>query len=222
MDFWTIVGLMLAVISIILGVPGFIIVLGDRVSFLKKANYFLTNKKFKSKISATRKYPYFSPEMRGIKEKIDLNFKNKSEKIDFQNRGSNYIQLLLKDMQAPYFIKFMPEPDHHSERRTIVQIKLLGTLNFRYREDLDNKKYLRDIEELFRIIESTHQIIPSFEDYNLISTFSEFKETSPKNKKIKNESSIVNIGEHVLNIHSTSLNHVYDVNKKHLTDISVM
>jgi len=223
MDFITSFGLVIGIIGVVVGLPSFIYFLGDRVSFFKKANYFLTNKKFKTKISATRKYPFFDPNMSNLKENINHKFKNQGEGFDYQNQGSNFIQLLLKDMQAPYFIKFMPESDpNYFEKRTIIHIDLLGTLTFRYREELDNKKYLMDIEELFKIVESTHQVVPIYENYNLISTFSEFKEKKEKSKTLREEHSIINVGDRVLNIHSESLNHIYDVNKKYLVNISTM
>ena len=36
------------------------------------------------------------------------------------------------------------------------------------------------LKNLFKIIESTQQVFPKYENYNLISTFSEFKEMNYK------------------------------------------
>lgn len=217
----TTLGLIIGILGLIVGLPSFIYFLGDRISLLRKWNYLLRNTKFKSKINAIRKYPNFKYDIKELKSKIDEKFIKMGEQIEFQKVSKNYIEIYFKDKQAPYLIKIMPDIDHfETEERINISIKLLGTIDFRYREEIDNKKYLRDIEEFFKVIESLYNINPVYENYNMISTLSGFEEEWNKQERIEDENSVINIGKHVINIYSSSLTHVYDANKKYLINIS--
>ena len=205
-----------------LTVVGVLLQIHDKIPerYGRKLWYFLFNAKFAIDISTSRKYPEFKMNTFNLKLNIEKEFLKENKRIKHLIYGSNYIEILIAGRQAPYFIKFMPEMDPNDpEKRRVVSINLLGTIAFRYKEDLDNKKYLGDIEDLFRIIESTYQIHPTFENYNLISTNSKYDGTENKYEKIEEDNSIVDIGTNKLNIHSRSLHTLYEVYKKNISTI---
>lgn len=214
--------LLITIIGFAITVFGVVLQIYDKIpeKYGRKIWYRIFNKKFMIKIVTTRKYPKFDFKINDLKENIQTKVMENNTGIDDQKYGINYIQILIKNLQAPYLIKFMPEADPtHDDERITVTISLLGTINFRYNDNLDNRKYLSDIEEFFKIIESTYNIHSTFENYNLISTKSEYSGNETSNEIIKKDNSVINIGKNIINIHSTSLTKLYDVYKKNVSAI---
>lgn len=211
-----------SVITGIVTIIGFFLQVYDKIpeKIARKLYYILTNKRFEINITTVRKYSEFELNMHDLKMNIQNRFKELGLGFDFEKYGLNYIEILPKGAQAPFLIKIMPESDPHDpDERVVVSIRLLGTIIFRYNDDLDNRNYLSEIEELFKVIESTHKIHADYENYNLISTKSGHIGFETFNKKIEKDNSVINLGENSLNIHSRSLTKLYDVYKKNISAI---
>lgn len=215
-------GLIGTIVSIVIGIIALILQITDKIpeKYARKFWYKISNKKFKIKINTMKKYPRFDIKIDALKINIQNKLREMDIGIEDQVYASNYIQILLKNLQAPYLIKFMPEVDpNHPERRTTVTINLLGTIDFRYNDNIDNRRYITDIDEFFKIIEATHNVHANYENYNLISTKLDYISEQTSNETIKEDSSVINIGNDIINIHSRSLPKLYDVFKKNAAAI---
>ncbi|MDY0245742.1 MAG: hypothetical protein RBR26_02355 [Methanosarcina mazei] len=192
---------------------------GDKIPFLKKANYILRNKRIKVKISSVRTYSYFQENTNLIARNIREVY---GKTIEDLTVGKNKIQILIKDAQAPYLIEFTPNISNFEEaiNEINVEIKILGTLTFRYRDDNENRNHITNIEGLYKIIEKTYNISPVFEDYVLKSTISDFVEEDWKKvNTIKVENGVVYMGKKVLDIHLALINPLYDIYKNKITHL---
>lgn len=222
MDIYDIVGPIITSVTAVITILASLVTLDNRFNWHLKNRfiYWIKNKKFSIKISSTRKYPKFETQTSALTRKIEDYFLSNHKKIEYIKNGNNFIQVLFENAQAPYMIWFTPEVDDYmEEERTEVKIRLLGTINFRYNEDSDNKKHLDNIESMYKIIETYYNINPSFEDYNLLSTSVDFNENWDSAKKKDVESGTVFIGSKVLNIHIKMLSKLYDIYKQNITQI---
>ena len=114
-------------------------------------------------------------------KKIDINNIKKSIFKEFNHfnvisQKSNSLVILIEDMQAPYEILittderevdideygFEPKNIH-----TVVDIALMGSIEFRYRESDDNDKYFNVLNKLFDIIEQTINEKPTYSFFTL-------------------------------------------------------
>lgn len=207
------------VIGVLSGILTIVTFFGDKIPFLKKFNYILRNKKIKVKISSLRTYSYFQENTNLIAKNIREIYGRSVEDLTI---GKNKIQILIKDAQAPYSIEFTPNISNFEEaiNEINVEIKILGTLTFRYREDKENRSYITNIEGLYKIVEKTYNISPIFEDYVLKSTVSDFTEEDWKKvETIKVENGVVYMGKKVLDIHLALINPLYDIYKNKITHI---
>lgn len=221
-DIYDTIGVILGVFFTLITILASLVTLDNRFNWHLKnrITYWVKNKKFYIKISSTRKYPKFEFQTLPITNKIEDYFISNNKKIDYVTNGKNFIQILFENAQAPYLIWFTPEiNDYMEEERTEVYIRLLGTVNFRYNEDNNNKNHLDNIESMYKIIETYYNINPSFEDYNLLSTSVDFNENWNTVKRKDVESGTVFIGSKVLNIHINMLSKLYDVYKQNITQI---
>lgn len=192
--------------------------------YIKIAKYYILNKKIKVKFKSIKHYPSLNPDSintKDLKEIIKSKLKNK--RIDLEGRqlyGKNYIQISIKDSQAPYFISFNPlvsyEGEEVIEEGTEIIIELKGTIEFVYREEVDNKEYLELVQDLFDIIEEKYDIKPSFKDYQLRSTLSDFNEKWKDVKTKENNGAKISIGEKVLAIDSTRFSPIYRLYKENI------
>ena len=143
----TILGVVAIVVGIIFGLPAFVPWVSDNIPQIKKINYWLINKRIKIKISSVRKYPIFPFAMIDLQKCLNQQLREKGEKIENLLSGTNYIELLFADFQAPFRIMIAPEILDLNDSEDLIgrleiSINLVGTINFRYREDLDNRKIL--------------------------------------------------------------------------------
>ncbi len=192
--------------------------------YIKIAKYYVLNKKVKVKFKSVKHYSSLDLNLINTKElKNILKSKLNNKQIVLEGRqlhGKNYVQISIKDSQAPYFISFQPlvtyEGDETIEEGTEIKIELNGTIEFVYREEVDNKEYLELVEDLFEIIEEKYDIKPSFQDYHFRSTLSDFNEKW-ENVKIKEKNGAkISIGEKVLAIDSTRFTPIYRLYKENI------
>jgi len=214
-------------ISSIIGICGLILEIWKKIpsKYGRIAKYYLINKKVKVKFKSVKHYPSLDTDLiktKELKNYFKSKLQNKQLELEGQQLyGKNYILLSLKDSQAPYFISFNPlityEGEETIEDGTEIKIELKGTIEFVYREEVDNKEYLEVVEDLFQIIEDKYDIKPSFQDYQFRSTLSDFNEKW-ENVKIKEKNGTkVSIGEKVLAIDSTRFTPIYRLYKENIT-----
>ena len=223
--------LLIAYGGFIITAAGFILQLYDKIpeKYLKKLYYFLWNKEFKVKMKSLKKYPSLTLNQINTDELVNTikkEFKEKDRQFEGpQLRGKNYIELFLRDMQAPFFIAFKPSfsiDDHGKEIQEGIDttIDLKGTIKFLYRDDLDNKKYLNIMEDIFEIMEETYHVKSNFVNYELISTLTDFKEDwkTIQTKEEENDTKI-KIGNNILGIYSKKPYSLYDFYKKNVSSM---
>jgi len=214
-------------IASIITIGGLILEITKKIpsKYIKKAKYFVLNKKVKVKFKSIKHYPSLDPNSINTKDLKDILMSELNKKhIELEGRqlyGKNYIQLSIKDSQAPYFINFNPlvtyEGEEVIEEGTEIKIELKGTIEFVYREEVDNKEYLEIFEDLFDIIEDKYNVKPSFKDYQFRSTLSNFNEKW-ENIEIKEKNGAkVTIGKKVLAIDSTRFTPIYRLYKENIT-----
>jgi hypothetical protein len=215
-DCYTIIG----VVSGILTILTFLLTYfrGDKIHFLKRANYYLRNKKITVKLNSIRTYSYFQENTNTLAGKIRENY---DKNVDYLATRQNNIEVLIKNSQAPYLIEFSPNIAGFEEnvKEIKIQIRLLGNITFRFREDEENRSNIKNIERLYTIIENTYGITPNFQDYNLTSTMSDFEDDWKRVSTEEVDNGMVYIGRKVLDIHLPLLGSLYDIYKKKITSI---
>jgi hypothetical protein len=216
-------GIVVTVIFGVIGIPSFVYYVGDKIPFLKSCNYWLRNKKIKVKIKSIRKYPFIDVNITSLKTFLINEISTDNKKIENLIFGKNYLELLLPDMQAPFRITISPEivdvSDNEEIERIEVVIDLVGTIEFRYREDMDNRKYLTFIDNFFKIFQKKYEIQPSYENYSIRSTLTDFNESWSMCLTQKEGGMSIHIGTKVLDINSNTLFSLYDVYKKNIANI---
>ena len=127
------------------------------LSYLKTVYYHLTNKELKTRIIATRTYPFFIINISKLMDHPDI--KVSEGKMDEHLICSKCsIDMATEDGQN-YDITFLPAAtSYQTGKETIVTIEPVNSINFRYREKADYGKYLTDIEHIFQLIESTYYL----------------------------------------------------------------
>lgn len=210
----------IGVVSSILTIVTFLLTYfrGDKIRFLKRANYYLRNKKITVKLNSIRTYPHFKENTNTLAGKIKENY---NKNIEYLATRQNNIEVLIKNSQAPYLIEFSPNTTSFEEKakETKIQIRLLGNITFRYREDDENRNNIKNIENLYAIIENTYKISPNFQDYNLTSTVSDFEDDWKKINTEEVDNGMVYVGKKVLDIHLPLTGSLYDIYKKKITSI---
>jgi hypothetical protein len=219
-----ILGILGIAVGIIFGLPAFLPWVSDNIPLIKKINYWLINKRIKIKISSMRKYPIFPYTMIELQRYLNQQLCENGKKIENFLFGNNYIELLLTDSQAPFRIMLAPEildsnDSEESIKRLEVSINLVGTIDFRYRNDLDNRKYLETINELFQLIEKKYGLGSTFENYSIKSSLTDFNETWDICSTKTENGSIIRIGKKVLEINTKQLMPLYDLYKKNVSNI---
>lgn len=221
-EWLTVIGFLITAISLIMQIWKEI-----PTKYAKKFYYFLFNKKIKIKIKSIKKYPELKIDLvdtNKLKKVIEGDFKDKTLVLEgFQIVGSNYLELYFKNTQAPYFIQFQPIISYEGEK-TIEEgieiiIELKGIIEFFYREDMDNLKYLEIIEDLFDIIEKEYEIKPIYVDHMFKSTLSDFQENWDTLKTKESDGIKISIGKKVLDIHSKKISPIYRSYKKNISSI---
>ena len=132
----------------------------NRTPYLKRLYSWLMNIQYKVQIKGVKKYNIEEINIDKIKKSIFKEF----DYLNVISQKSNSLVILIEDMQAPYEILITPnewefdidekgfEPENIN---TNVDIALMGSIEFRYRESDDNDKYFNVLNKLFDIIEQT-------------------------------------------------------------------
>ena len=219
----------ISIIGSIAGIVGLVLQIWKEIpyTYAKKIYYFLWNKKIKVKIKSMKKYPSLdisSINTKELKQIIEKKFRAKQLQFQgYQLSGNNYIELYIKNTQAPYFIQFQPiisyEGEKTIEEGTEIIIELKGIVEFVYREDIDNMKYLEIIEDLFEVVEEKYEIKPNYTDHMFKSTLSDFQETWDKLKTKESDGIKITIGNKVLDIHSKKISPIYRSYKKNISSV---
>ena len=150
-------------ISLIIGSPLFGILidisyaqLKNKTPYIKRVYAWVINKKYKVQLRGIKKYSIDSIDINSIKRLIFEEF----DQIKIISQKTNSLVVLIENMQAPYEILLMNnegEDGINNELKTenIVEIALMGSIEFRYREYDDNDNYFNTLNKLFDIIEHT-------------------------------------------------------------------
>lgn len=172
-------------ISLLIGSPLFGILidisyaqLKNKTPYIKRIYAWVTNKKYKVQLRGIKKYSIESIDINSIKELLFKEF----NQIKIISQKTNSLVVLIENMQAPYEILIINdegEYDVNNELRTenIVDIALIGSIEFRYRESDDNDYYFNTLNKLFDIIEHTINEKPTYSFFTLqVDLKNNFKE----------------------------------------------
>ncbi len=144
----------------------------NRTPYLKRIGSWLRNISYKVQIMGVKKYNVEEISINNIKELIfnEFNYYN------VVSQKSNFLVILIEDMQAPYEILITTnEGESDIQERgfesknicTVVDIALMGSIEFRYRESDNNDKYFNVLNKLFDIIEQTINEKPTYSFFTL-------------------------------------------------------
>lgn len=174
-------------ISLLIGSPLFGILidisyaqLKNKTPYIKRIYAWVTNKKYKVQLRGIKKYSIESIDINSIKELLFKEF----NQINIISQKTNSLVVLIENMQAPYEILIINdegEYDVNNKLRTenIVDIALIGSIEFRYRESDDNDYYFNTLNKLFDIIECTINEKPTYSFFTLQADLkNNFKEIS--------------------------------------------
>lgn len=162
-------------ISLLIGSPLFGILidisyaqLKNKTPYIKRIYAWVTNKKYKVQLRGIKKYSIESIDINSIKELLFKEF----NQINIISQKTNSLVVLIENMQAPYEILIINdegEYDVNNKLRTenIVDIALIGSIEFRYRESDDNDYYFNTLNKLFDIIERTINEKPTYSFFTL-------------------------------------------------------
>lgn len=162
-------------ISLLIGSPLFGILidisyaqLKNKTPYIKRIYAWVTNKKYKVQLRSIKKYSIESIDINSIKELLFKEF----NQINIISQKTNSLVVLIENMQAPYEILIINdegEYDVNNKLRTenIVDIALIGSIEFRYRESDDNDYYFNTLNKLFDIIERIINEKPTYSFFTL-------------------------------------------------------
>lgn len=162
-------------ISLLIGSPLFGILidisyaqLKNKTPYIKRIYAWVTNKKYKVQLRGIKKYSIESIDINSIKELLFKEF----NQINIISQKTNSLVVLIENMQAPYEILIINdegEYDVNNKLRTenIVDIALIGSIEFRYRESDDNDYYFNTLNKLFDIIERIINEKPTYSFFTL-------------------------------------------------------
>ncbi len=144
----------------------------NRTPYLKRISSWLRNIPYKVQIMGVKKYNVEKIEINNIKKAIFKEFNY----FNVVSQKSNSLVILIEDMQAPYEISITTDEgevdidEYEFEPKniyTVVDIALIGSIEFRYRESDDNDKYFNVLNKLFDIIEQTINEKPKYSFFTL-------------------------------------------------------
>lgn len=167
----------LNIISIIIGSPLFGILLDisyahlkNKTPFIKRINAWITNKKYNVQLKGTKKYNINLIDILKIKNLLFEEF----NQIKIISQKTNSLIVLIENMQAPYEIlitntegEINLEEEFMNYIENIVDITLIGSVEFRYRESDNNDKYFNVLNKLFDIVEQSINKKPSYSFFTL-------------------------------------------------------
>ena len=140
--------------------------------YLKRLYSWIMNIPYKIQIMGVKKYNVEEIDINSIKKLIFKEFNH----YNVVSQKSNSLVILIGDMQAPYEILITTDEgefDMDGEEfepgniNTIVDITLIGSIEFRYRESDDNDKYFIVLNKLFDVIEQIINEKPTYSFFTL-------------------------------------------------------
>ena len=167
----------LNIISIIIGSPLFGILLDisyahlkNKTPFIRRIIAWITNKKYNVQLKGTKKYNINLIDISKIKNLLFEEF----NQIKIISQKTNSLIVLIENMQAPYEIlitntegEINLEEEFMNYIENIVDITLIGSVEFRYRESDNNDKYFNVLNKLFDIVEQSINKKPSYSFFTL-------------------------------------------------------
>lgn len=165
-------------LSILIGSPLFGILLDisyahlkNKTPYIKRILAWITNKKYKVQLRGIKKYSTKSIDINTIKKLLFEEF----GQINIVSQKTNSLVVLIENMQAPYEIFITTnegeidiEDEYQEEHiENIVDIALMGSIEFRYRESDNNDIYFNILNKLFDIIEHTIDKKPAYSFFTL-------------------------------------------------------
>lgn len=162
-------------ISLLIGSPLFGILidisyaqLKNKTPYIKRIYAWITNKKYKVQLRGIKKYSIESIDINSIKELLFKEF----GQIKIISQKTNSLVVLIENMQAPYEILIINDEGEYDvgsvlKTENIVDIALMGSIEFRYRESDDNDYYFNTLNKLFDIIEHTINEKPNYSFFTL-------------------------------------------------------
>ena len=200
----------LGIFGSIVGIISFIFLIYDYLhnwTYLKKKLFKIFNKTYNVEIMSVKKYKLFHYDLKLIKHEIHKKYTNTEIIIPKKNS----IEVLIKNMQTPYKISFLPDYDHSEE---LLKVKIIsrGAIKFHYKENNKNNKNLITIDELFTLIEEQYQIIPQYKWFSLNAHTTELND-----KPLKNNFEIINCEDTKIEIDKT--NKYLKINSKSINNI---
>ncbi len=222
-DIGIILGIIGILVTIIFGIPGFFI-FKDNPN-VRKVIYLIFDKKILIKLSSIKRYSIFEWDSKDISNELIENLKQSGKKIERIDVGINYIRILIENTTAPYQIKILPsenaEPLENDEDTKDIYLDVIidfeGIIETGYREDKKTQEYLSYIERFYKVIEKLYGASPIYEDYDLVSTLTDFNETWEVIKTKDTENGKVTIGKKTIEVHSNTFSSLYSDCKKNIT-----
>jgi len=185
---------------------------------IRKALWYLTNKKICVQINVNKVYSPFelmtNEVMDVIEEKVRTKF---GRYIDPPMVMDNRFQFVAEKMSAP--IAFVFDLDINIEEDKIegisVQCKVLGNLTFVYREFKNYIEVLRLIEEIYYTIEEIHKLQkPIYTNYFVKATiFDIFEEDWSVKREVKIDDAEIKVGSKIVWANSRTITPLFDLGK---------
>ncbi|MBZ9570554.1 hypothetical protein KQY27_03215 [Methanobrevibacter sp. TMH8] len=217
------IGIISSIISILTGIPQIIYSFITNIPKIKKFIAWARNEEYKVQLTGRKKYHLFEPNMKQLKTEIRKKYNGIGRD---STKGDNWLVVLIQDMQAPFKITILDEQDmddfHAVPTECMVTITLQGSVNFKYRDSFENKKFINIMNDLFKIIEKMENKVPIIESYLIKATFDDGFKREPFISSVKIdkcEDTKVEIKKKIISINSQSSNNLYKCLKKNIFKI---
>lgn len=195
--------------------------LKNKTSYIQRVWAWVMNKSYKIRLIGVKKYDV---------EKIDINHINKKlfkrfNHVSIESKKKNSIIFLIDDMQAPYKMLVTNEEGETIENiKTIIQIDLIGNVEFRYRESDENDKFFYVLGELFDLVEDIINEKPVYSLFKLQADFkNEFKKrpfmTNVNKDDCENTKLYYDKSSNYMEINSRTKDNLYKCLKKNIHKI---
>ena len=130
-----------------------------RTPYIKRIYAWFKNSSYKVQMRGVKKYSINQINIKDFKREL---FNNRYSHLKIISEKNNSIMVLIDAMQAPYEILITLDDNEC----IIVNVALMGSINFRFRDENSNIKYINVLNSFFDIIE---QIINQKEIYSFFT-----------------------------------------------------
>ena len=152
--------------------PFFVIILDFAIAYfknntpyIKRLYSWIRNTPYKVQMMGVKKYRINNIPIRNIEDRL---FKEYS-KVKIISRKENALVVLIENMQAPYEILITTDEGEleNSKYNNVVQIDLVGSVEFKYRGSDENERFLNVLNNIFEIIEHSINEKPIYSFFTL-------------------------------------------------------